>query len=83
MMKVGHECQICEATSQLAQHIFSESTAMLNNAIVEIERSRVELDQLRSQLATVTLYAQRTTAQLRDEERENAALRRRLREGGR
>jgi hypothetical protein len=56
---------------------------MLNNAIVEIERSRVELDQLRSQLATVTLYAQRTTAQLRDEERENAALRRRLREGGR
>jgi hypothetical protein len=34
-------------------------------------------------LATVTLYAQRTTAQLRDEERENAALRRRLREGGR
>jgi len=83
MMKVGHECQICEATNQLAQHIVNESTAMLNNAIVEMERSRVELDQLRSQLATVTLYAQRTTAQLRDEERENAALRRRLREGGR
>ena len=44
---------------------------------------RRELDELRVKLDTVTLYAQRTTAQLRDEERENGALRRRLREGGR
>jgi hypothetical protein len=42
-----------------------------------------EHDELRVKLETVTLYAQRTTAQLRDEERENGALRRRLREGGR
>lgn len=42
-----------------------------------------ERDELRVKLDTVTLYAQRTTAQLRDEERENGALRRRLRDGGR
>jgi hypothetical protein len=44
---------------------------------------RAERDELRAQLDTLKLYAQRTTAQLRDEERENDALRRRLRVGGR
>lgn len=49
----------------------------------ERDDARRERDELRAQLDTVTLYAQRTTAQLRDEERENGSLRRRLREGGR
>jgi septal ring factor EnvC (AmiA/AmiB activator) len=49
----------------------------------ETEDARNERDELRAQLDTLKLYAQRTTAQLRDEERENEALRRRLRVGGR
>jgi hypothetical protein len=56
---------------------------LANEWNVERARLAAELEATRAQLATVTLYAQRTTAQLRDEERENAALRRRLREGGR
>ena len=56
---------------------------LANEWNVERARLAAELNATRSQLDTVTLYAQRTTAQLRDEERENAALRRRLREGGR
>lgn len=83
MMKVGHECQICEATNQLAQHIVNESTKMLEQALADMMKAREERDALREQLATVTLYAQRLTVQLRDEERENGSLRRRLREGGR
>lgn len=71
----GHNEGACARCHELREEL-DRLNAQLHEVVDLAERATRDL-------ATVTLYAQRLTVQLRDEERENGALRRRLREGGR
>jgi septal ring factor EnvC (AmiA/AmiB activator) len=76
-------CPRCDCTISLARALTEASTMKLNEASQELAKFREDRDELLTQVVRLTADVRRLQAQLRDEERENAALRRRLREGGR
>lgn len=83
-------CVTCQDTFRLAGEVIRASTDKLNEAYALIQALRAELDRAnvdanawsnRAHKAETML--DRARAEARDLERENASLRRRLREGGR